>query len=125
MLGYNISIYKLQNGAEAPRSSNPPTTARLAVWQTGLGGMNWIYGLAKKGLAVHLGGGGYPFRYSARTEHVRPKVLEGPPLAKPVWGYNPGDILMDKWCGKTTIDRGALDACSPNEWNLVEAWDES
>jgi hypothetical protein len=32
---------------------------------------------------------------------------------------------MPWWEGKTTIDEAALDSCDPEEWLLVEAWDES
>jgi hypothetical protein len=125
MLGYHISIYKLQSGAQPAPSAKAPRTDRLAVWQTGIGGLDWIDDLVKKGAAVSLGAFGYPTTYTAKIQDVRPRILDGPPDANEVWGYDPGDILTDKWCGKTTIDRGALDACSPNEWILVEAWDES
>ena len=125
MLGSNISVYKLQNGAERPQSMDPPAAGRLAVWQTGTGGLNWINDLVKKGHAVHLGGWAYPSEWAATVEHVRPRILAGPPDANTVWGYDEGDILTDKWCGKTTIDRDALLKCSPDEWVLIRSWDES
>ncbi len=125
MLGFNISIYKLQNGAQRPQAMDPPTARRLAVWQTGTSGLHWIDDLVKKGQAVHLGGWAYPEEWAATVEHVRPVILEGPPEANTVWGYDPGDILLDGWCGKTTIDRDALLKCSPDEWVLIRSWDES
>jgi hypothetical protein len=125
MLGFHISIYKLQNGAQPVSSALASKGVRLAVWQSGIGGLHWLDGLVKKGVAISLGGDGYPTAYTARIKHLRPAIFKGPLEANAVWGCDPGDILTDGWCGTTTIDQKALGACSPDEWVLVEAWDES
>ena len=125
MLGFHISIYKLQSGNQPAPSASAPRGERLAVWQAGYDGLRWIDHLVEQGSAFHLGGFGYPTTYTARIGDLRPKVLAGPPSANEVWGYDPGDILLDGWCGKTTIDHSALSTCSPDEWVLLEAWDES
>jgi hypothetical protein len=41
------------------------------------------------------------------------------------WSHDAGDVLTSEWEGKTAIDRAAAAECSPDEWLLVEAWDES
>ena len=88
-------------------------------------GLRWIDGLVEQGSAFYLGGFGYPTMYTAKIEHLRPKILDGPPSANNVWVCGPEDILSDGWEGKTTVDHKALRDCSPDEWVLVEAWDES
>jgi hypothetical protein len=35
------------------------------------------------------------------------------------------NINTEKWEGKTMVDRPAAAACRPDEWLVVEAWDES
>jgi hypothetical protein len=36
-----------------------------------------------------------------------------------------GSVLLPGYVGKTTIDDGAIDKCSADEWLYIEAWDES
>jgi hypothetical protein len=98
---------------------------RLAVWQTGLDGLNWINELVKQQKAISLGGNGYPLEFTAMATHLKTQLLEGPPCAKAIWTHDPGDILSPAWQGKTTKDLEALDACRPDEWLLIQAWDES
>ena len=37
----------------------------------------------------------------------------------------PEDIIMPQWLGKTTKDPQTMDACRPDEWLIIRAWDES
>jgi hypothetical protein len=57
-------------------------------------------------------------------------------LIQPLKGEEPADVLATidaivpaivpvSWLGKTTLDDEAMNTCNPNEWLLVEAWDES
>ena len=48
-----------------------------------------------------------------------------PPFAIDVWHYDPGDVLTEKWHGKTFMDHRGLAECAQEEWLLVEVWDES
>jgi hypothetical protein len=75
--------------------------------------------------AVFLGGNGYPLQYTAMAGDLINQITEGPPCARQVWGHDLGDILSPGWEGKTTKDPVALGACRPDEWLLIEAWDES
>jgi hypothetical protein len=77
------------------------------------------------GLAVNLGGDGYPYRYSAQAAHLVPSVLSGPPEAYPTWICDPYDVVTSEWAGKTVVDRQAAEDCRSEEWLLVVAWDES
>jgi len=52
-------------------------------------------------------------------------IDEGLPDERQCWHSDPGDILSDRWLGRTTINGELLARCDPDEWLLVEAWDES
>ncbi len=125
MLGWIIGIYRQTDGGTSPATADSPKGTRLAVWQTGADGLNWISKLVKAGKAIDLGGSGYPCRYTATAENLVPRIIDEPPEAIPTWSYGPDDILTERWAGKTVIDRAAATDCPTGEWLLVEAWDES
>ena len=56
---------------------------------------------------------------------MRERVLAGPPDANETWVCGVEDVLSDGWEGKTTISVQALNECQPDEWLLIQAWDES
>jgi hypothetical protein len=124
-LGWHISVYRQRNDGSAPASFESPDGRRLAVWQTGISGLNWIDELVRQQRAIGLGGNGYPLRYTAMAREIIPQIRGEPPAAKAVWTSDPGDIILPGWLGKTTQDFEAMDACRPDEWLLIEAWDES
>lgn len=43
----------------------------------------------------------------------------------PSWVVPEGSVLLPGYLGKTTIDAGAIAACSADQWLYIEAWDES
>jgi hypothetical protein len=125
-LGWHISIYRQKNDGTGPASFGAPRGTRLAVWQTGLGGLEWLDDLVKKQKAIDLGGnGGYPNEYTSMAAHIVPQLRDGPPEARPVWTFDSGDIITPQWLGKTTKDPRAMEACRPDEWLIIQAWDES
>jgi hypothetical protein len=65
MLGWNLSVYRQADNRTSPATKESATNARLAVWQTGVGGLTWLDELVKEGKAINLGGNGYPDRYIA------------------------------------------------------------
>ncbi|MEO8563733.1 MAG: hypothetical protein ABI601_16765 [bacterium] len=95
------------------------------MWQTGLAGLRWLDELVNEQKAIALGGNGYPLEYTAMATHVIPRLRGGPPKAIAKWTFDAGDNITEKWLGKTTMDSTAMDACRPNEWLIVQAWDES
>ena len=123
MLGWNISVYRLEQGA-VPATTKSPTGLRLAIWQTGLDGLDWLDELVKEGKAVNLGGNGYPCRFTATAEHLLPHFVNGVPEAHSTWSFEVTDILMKGWAGKTAINQTAIAACRPDEWLLLLAWDK-
>ena len=125
MLGWNIGVYRLMENEEGPATATSAYGTRLAVWQTGLYGLKWIDELVKEGKAIDLDGNGYPFRYTATAEHLIPHFVNGVPEARERWSFEVTDIILEGWEGKTAIDQAAIALCRPDEWLLVEAWDES
>ncbi|HMG86731.1 MAG TPA: hypothetical protein VK574_13455 [Terracidiphilus sp.] len=125
MLGWHISVYKQKDGGESPAAFATPEGTRVAVWQTGIGGLDWLNELVKAGKAVDLGGNGYPCRYTAPAQHLMSAIADSPPMARDNWLSGAGDLITNKWEGKTVVDGDAVTICRPDEWLLVEAWDES
>lgn len=125
MLAWHISVYRQTDRGTSPATTKSLKGKRLAVWQTGLGGLDWISDLAKGGEAIDLGGNGYPCCFTATAERLIPRIVDGPPGAHSTWIYEASDVLTEKWEGKTVVDRAAVADCRPDEWLLVEAWDES
>jgi hypothetical protein len=126
MLGWHISVYRQQNGGSAPASFGAPQGERLAVWQTGLGGLQWLDELVKQQKAIHLGSDyGCPSEYTAMAAHIVPRLRGDPPEANEVWALSEGDIITPQWLGETTKYPETMDACRPDEWLIIQAWDES
>lgn len=106
------------------RPDNALLGERLAIWQVS-GGRPWPADEVAAGRALALPTNGYPDWYLLRASDVVPTVLAGPPGANERWGYGAGDVLTERWDGRTTIDEPALRACDPDEWLVAEFWDES
>jgi hypothetical protein len=125
MLGYQVSIYRQRDEGASPATAGSPEDARVAVWQTGIGGLDWLVELEKAGKAIFLGGDGYPCRFTATTEHLRPEITAAAEGVQKTWLLGEAEIVTEKWEGKNVIDRDAVAACRPDEWLLVEGWDLS
>ena len=109
----------------SPATMESAEGTRLAVWQTGIGGLDWLRELVKEGEVVDLGGNGYPSRFTATAEVIVPRIVDTPPGARTDWLLDAGDIVTDKWEGKTVVDGGVAAKCPAGEWLIVEVWDES
>ena len=125
MLGWNISVHRQSNDGDQPAFAGVGSAKKLAVWQTGILGIEWLDALVKDNDAIYLGGNGYPSQYTARARHIIPVLSTKPPHARDNWIHDHDDVLTDKWIGKTFIDTQAIAECSDDEWLLVVAWDES
>lgn len=125
MIGFHISIYRLPHAGSSPATAESEPEARIAVWQTGSDGLDWLETLVQSGAAISLGGFGYPTRYTAKAQDLLPRVIDRPPAARDPWRLDPGDTVTEQWAGATTIDHEVAAKCAPDEWLLVEAWDES
>lgn len=125
MLGWMISLYRQVDGGSLPATEQSALGPEIAVWQTGMDGLDWLDELVASGAAIHLGGFGYPIRYSLRGKDATPVILNGPPEANETWVIGAHDALDPKWYGKTHFDAAALAECGAEEWLMIEAWDEA
>ena len=125
MLGWHISVYRQPGGGEQPATAESEQGTRLAVWQASFNGLQWLDELVKAGKAINLGGNGYPCRYTLQAANLVPKIIDEPPEANQTWVHGEGDVLTEKWQGRTVVDKAVGAQCLPQEWLLVVAWDES
>lgn len=129
MIGWRINVYRLKDpgllvgqsffwirlrekgGRERLRAS-VTLGDTLATWAGGVGATDWLEHLRIDGHVIE--GplmGGYPVSYFGKARHVVPVILSGPP--------------GERWPMDGDIDAEALVLCSPDDWLLVEAWDQS
>jgi hypothetical protein len=125
MYGWHISVFRQQSDGGSPASFDTAEGPTLAVWQAKLPGLDWIDALVDQGKALNLGGNGYPSKYTAMAKHLVGVIRQSPPEANEVWSYDIGDILLPGWLGKTTLYDEVMEACRPEEWLIIEVWDES
>jgi hypothetical protein len=125
MLGWHIAVFRQADGGAAPATIESAKSTRIAEWQTGLNGVEWLHDLIGDGEAIQLLGGGYPDLLTTTAAHLLPRILEGPPEAKSPWASSPPDLITDNWEGRTLLNHAALEDCRPDEWLLVEIFDES
>jgi hypothetical protein len=127
MLGWHVSVYRQPDGGNAPAEFESAQGARIAVWQTGWYGLDWLNELAKQGKAIDLGGNGYPSRFTAQAEVLVPHITSDSLPANEPWVIPEGSYIPDPaaYIGKTQIDQQGAQQCRPEEWLLVEVWDES
>jgi hypothetical protein len=93
--------------------------------ETGVEGLDWLRELVMEGKVVDLGGNGYPSWFTATAEYLIPRIVDTPPGARVEWLLDAGDIVTDKWAGKTVVDGAVAAQCAVNEWLIVKVWDES
>ena len=126
MLGWWIGVFRVADSDGQLPTLQSKTGARVAEWQTGAAGTDWLDQLVRDGQGLQsLGGCGYPLRYVVKAGVLGPYLRNGPPGARKVWLREPGDVVTSEWKGKTTIYEDTLSACASDEWLVVEAWDES
>jgi hypothetical protein len=117
MLGWQVFVNK---EAEADRAGQS-----MMSWNTGLDGLSWLDELVKQGLAQDLGGSGYPNKYIGKASIILPKIVPSLPSydGKVVIGDDYALKAGESW--EIKINQTKIDACSPNEILLIEAWDRS
>jgi hypothetical protein len=127
MLGWHVSVYRQPDGGHSPAAFASPQGARIAVWQTDVKGLDWLNALAEQRKAVDLGGNGYPSRYTAQAEILVPHIVSEAFPANENWLVPEGSYIPDPkaWPGQTQVDHAGAEQCRPDEWLLVEIWDES
>jgi hypothetical protein len=124
MLGWIISIYRKKSRLTLPATAKSVQGEQLATWQSGLWGLQWMDELVESGKGIQLQRGGYPNLYTGRSKDILPRISD-PPDVHTSWFCGPYDLAGDGWEGRTVIDATAIARCSPDEWLIIQAWDES
>lgn len=126
MNGFHISTYRKSADRFLPASCDSDHGERLAVWQGDFTALEWLTDLCSTGVAIDLGGNGYPSRLTAPARLLLPNITAGPPNAREVWVLGLHDVVdFSVWPGRTMVDESQLKECHPDEWLLVEIWDET
>ena len=133
MLGWFVAVHRKTFRRRRPASLTSTAGPRIAAWQGGPDAIDWLEALVPGGTVIDLGGDGYPRRMTAEAGAILPTILAGPPAANARWLAEPSDRFIAEpsdalgtgWLGRTTIDRQQAANCSPDEWLVVELWDES
>jgi hypothetical protein len=114
-LGWDIFVSRQNDAGLSPAAADSPEGPLLAKWEAGLGGLDWLDELVREGKAIDLGGDGYPFRYTAPAKFLFPRIAVMPPGAKSDW-----EGWKVVWSEAPLVEQ-----CRPEEWLIVEAWDQS
>lgn len=123
MLGWDIYISRQRDGGSAPAAFEAETGATLESWDGGMWGLRWADDLAKAGEAIDLGGNGYPMRYTAQAKVLRHS--RAIPL-RLVWNQAPVALAVALAGALAPVPRKpSLYDCPPDEWLVIEAWDQS
>lgn len=93
----------------------------IAVWQSWLGGINWVRELVDQDRALPTVRTGYPDTYLVLCQDFKARLEAGLPSENKTWALGYGDIITDRWLGETKIDEELLAQCPPDEWLIVEA----
>ena len=116
MLGWKIYI---------TQESSTDKSEYLMIWSAGIGGLDWLDQLVKDGLAQDLGGNGYPDRYSAKAAVILPMVVPVLPNYEGKFVIGDDYVLAGGEHWGIKLNQSKIDACSPEETLIIEAWDES
>ena len=141
MLGWMISVYRMADEAATRRAldvlpgvpvvlDDGARGERLAVWQAGPYGLDWIRQAAGCQGGVASERDGYPHRYIARAVDVlatlrNRRPYKAPMYEYPSWVVPEGSVLLPDYLGTTTVDEGVLNRYADDGWLYIEAWDES
>jgi hypothetical protein len=125
MLGWHVYITRIADGGTLPAKVDAPQGILIAHWETGLEGLRWFDELVKSNKAIDLGGNGYPSRYTAQSRFLLPRILAGPPDARPGALVTADSRETPLGDGATFIESLRIRSVKDEEWLLVDAWDLS
>jgi hypothetical protein len=98
---------------------------RLAVWQTWLGGTDWLDALIDAGEAAATSRNCYPNTYVILFRELESRLARGLLGPDQHWRSAAGDRFLPGYLGRDTAFEQVLEATEPLEWIVVRAWDES
>jgi hypothetical protein len=124
MLGWYIVVFVADSESSDNKQSLTEKT-RLASWNSGIGGRNWLDQLVTENKLLDLGGNGYPYTYSGKALVVLPIIASGPP------SHDGPDIIGDDYfisgnkVYSLKLNELGISQCNPEAWLIIEVWDQS
>jgi len=126
MIGWDISVYRLTDGGQHPATEKSSKGIWIASWEAELEGTDWLENLVRQGKAFGQFHGGYPDSYTARAIDILPVLRSGPPEWRSYTSLQEFLATPPEYhYWKGGFAAAAADACRPDEWLLIEVWDES
>lgn len=118
-MGFIVTVYTLAKGGKLPPTWESATSKEIANWETTREiGMKWIVGFVTTDHAfqlfpIPLGDyhSGNPDRYAIQAKYLIQQVVNG--------------LLEPRGLGKPNVNHEMASECLPNEWLLIEVWDNS
>lgn len=127
MLGWEIQVYKQRDGGSSRATAESMKGKCISSWLTNSNGLHWLVTLSKAGMAVELGGDGYPSTFTGTAEVLIPEIAQN------LSGTLPGTIqvyqalsgFIDARSAMTVAELVESVECRMGEWLLIHAWDQS
>lgn len=110
---------------EELRSIDDRKARRLASWETGIGGIDWLKTLVDQGMAKQLSADGYPCRWTAAAADVIPLIMAGPPAHKGRVVFGDDSLAPPTQLDVAFIRKHVIESCAPTSTLTIEAWDQS
>lgn len=124
MIGWWIVI-STQTPEERSRHDDDRRASILAMWEVGLGGLDWLERLVALATAQKIRGDGYPNIYVALAEAVLPLLVDGPPAHDGAMVIGDDYVMPAKWVGNIEMHPDRMAACPSLHQLTIEAWDLS
>lgn len=124
MIGWWIVI-STQTPEERRRDADNRRASILAMWEVGLGGLDWLERLVTLAEAQKIRSDGYPNVYLAPARAVLPLLADGPPAHDNPMIIGDDYVQPPRWTRMVEIHADRMAACPSSHQLTIEAWDLS
>lgn len=125
MLGWYFSVCRQKGDGTQPADPHAEQGECLATWQARIRGLDWIEELIELGQCKPMHGYGYPYRTTAQARFVLPQILKGPPHAREHFTAASYEIVVGKPHDGPLVHKDRILACPPDDWLIIQIFDES
>lgn len=124
MLGWFIVVF-VANPDATENGQLITERTRLASWDGGIGGRNWLDALVKENKLIYLGGNGYPYKYSGKASIVLPNIVSGPPPYDGPSIIGDGYFISGNKVYSLNLNELEISQCKSDDQLTIEVWDQS
>lgn len=125
MLGWWIVVSKQSPSEWDQADQDSRRAARLAQWEAGIDGIDWLTKLVELGRAEQVARSGYPNRYTALARDVLPLLDDKPPAPGGTQIIGDDYATTSRWRGNMERNDSLIGSCSPDQLLTIDAWDQS